>query len=725
MLPNYPSYTGSSSLAIVKEMWEKYRMQSSSGLDAYSIFSLSNVVAGSSRLSSLLDYAPGVRDQENMLRDGWDANGPSTTFHRYAYFPVVGSNGGLEIWAAFFTSIAPTGHQLVDTATWDSMRVLDFPKIPGLKFFSFHVTHNRSSILSIVSSLEMCSEYINKMPYSGEKYAYVTHLGTTTAPESFSTVGGSSMGFAMAAAILGCPPVLYTGYVQAFDASSNIASASDRYKVDDPNSVVANYTDWSNQPAQIKVYSQLFPDDNIKAVQEIPLKLAISIYTGCPLMLPHIPIFKKTILKLKLLLNLTRITNDAMYPVDFNQLFQNGATDSAKAGIQKSIMFAMSKIPGASAVSPDAASALINGYMTLMTARIKVPDLLNKLTEMVNTSDMYNMFRTSQNCLVTELLPTAPTAYLVTSLAENCIVSRFLNIQGNSSQFDFNEIMRTIFNAEAKYHDAKNVWDTAAAVRRSQTFGTPEDRQEFENANNELMALRRSNKATAKANRLTAKEQSKYIKTSIYKAGPKIGQSRTSKNGSYAVPLGSGRGVAKPGKKKQKGASLLAQKRKASKEFQDRWLNAYKENSALPMLSQQQLSMPSISTATLPSQTQQSTQQPQQQQYVQPPSLFSQATPPVQQPAATPSQLQVAPQQPSQQQSQSLRQLMGTLPPSTEERSGGAAFEGVDEEERKREREERASQLLLPRSFREPEEEEEAPVKKRTQSAKGRKKPSK
>ena len=381
------------------------------------------------RLQYLMDYKIGFENQpspESFAAQHTYPKLPITTdVHRYALFPVVRSDGRMEPWVAVCSTRAPDP-RYVDFTAGGGASVIDVPGIKA-RVYRTNTGSNKSAILAMLSAAACMKQYIqNTFANADLIHIWVTHMHDSShAGDGFQYVTGASMGLAVCAAILGLVPVMYTGYVKEFDVI-------DRY-IGQEHEHQHRLTQGGSH---LQLYPLLNPDDDVKDVREMPLKLMLGLFTGCPLVCPHAKLFSGSYERLGALITLANEVRNYNYAwaqapevLDVDMGLDQNMTSYLSDIVRK--IFSTRKLdPGALNLrDPNAWNSLVSHLGSVMMLETTYPGtILNIRNKLVNLG-IRDYFRTSQSCLANEVLPYRVPFYLATSASELPIISQFISLQ--------------------------------------------------------------------------------------------------------------------------------------------------------------------------------------------------------------------------------------------------------------------------------------------------------
>lgn len=406
------------------------------------------------RLTELFDYDSGYAnatetDTHSTAAFVMDTYGymnakiTSNTFHRFTLFPVVSESGRAEIWTAVWSSKYPSGNIGVDAT---GMKVITIGSV-RINLFVNSFKSSLSSVMSIISGIKTCENYLamaSSSPehFPHETYLYITHIRDVpdtpgNVHMAFQRIAGSSMGLAICAAIMGMVPCMYTGYVQAF----NPLQGTNR---DQPsmNPLYENIRNGANEV--VPVYDQFVSDDIIKSVSHIPLKMGVALYSRCPLVLPHASIFRRTLTQLADTLNVSdEITKNvrgwANDGAEDDNVILNSVLDRvlAKHTVARNV---------AAAYKQDGQQIWTAFRMAVLAfAKINTtyPGFIMSVINALNANASRSaIFVPSQDCY--DIRADRSAFYLATSLAEIPIISKFVSEHCNMNLFVPEEVYNKI-----------------------------------------------------------------------------------------------------------------------------------------------------------------------------------------------------------------------------------------------------------------------------------------
>lgn len=404
---------------------------------------------GNPRLTYLTDYKVGLAGQpppEEVIKvSGWVNVSVTHEVHRYALFPVVRSDGRMEPWMVVYSSKAPDG-RFIDDA---DPKVIE---VQGSKtrVYRSSLGANKSALMSLMSAAMSLREYIRESFAAHETmHLWVSHMHHDNYEEGFQYVTGASMGLAACAAILGCAPVMYTGFVREFNIW-------DRYK----GEVASDTFPLTRSGEHLEIYPLLNPDDDVKDVREMPIKLLLGLLTGCPLVCPHSKMFSGSIQRLNAVIEIAAIMRDYRYnwanTRSTNHVGWDPALYDQIDGMIRDILSKRRLSLPLPLNEPNAWEDLKKQLYAVMQLEVSYPGSVDRIYNRLQAASLRLVFRSSQSCLFSrQQLAHRPPFYLATSASELPIISCFLSFRTEQTVQDkqaVEDVLQQIYrNKEEQY----------------------------------------------------------------------------------------------------------------------------------------------------------------------------------------------------------------------------------------------------------------------------------
>jgi hypothetical protein len=192
----------------------------------------------------------------------------SQGFRRFAFFPVI-ERGFATVWMV----VVASDQKLLPVNSIERSLLSGKVTIDTSRFYA-----SADAVASVLSTVMLCADVIDADVLFNKWYLGIYPVLEDS--KDARRVSGASMGLAVFAAIMGLPPILYTGYIKSFDTQTRL----------DAVRPLSQYSLTGKK--SLYVYTRVMSDDFVSDVQFVPVKMGLSLVVNIPLFMPHSSLYE-------------------------------------------------------------------------------------------------------------------------------------------------------------------------------------------------------------------------------------------------------------------------------------------------------------------------------------------------------------------------------------------------------------------------------------------------